>query len=145
LCKKRKRFGAINLTLFIICLKFYWDILTLRAELDNYLCISEKLLDPSKETFSNNKKLKLIDLEAELESSYLYSRIVCRESAKYYETVSLCMHDLRHDVHVSGSIMRDGVWEPHILSNYVIFYNYFEPKRWIFGRNKASNLTLIPR
>lgn len=45
----------------------------------------------------------------------IYDPIQCRKSAVYFVSTTLCVHDINKDVHVSGSIWRDGVWEPHII------------------------------
>jgi hypothetical protein len=45
--------------------------------------------------------------------------IVCRNSSIKNIHCTICLHELDKDVYVSGTIWRDGVWEPHILSNLI--------------------------
>jgi hypothetical protein len=35
------------------------------------------------------------------------------------ERFQMCIHNEHEDVHVSGSILRDGVWEGHVLGRFV--------------------------
>jgi hypothetical protein len=59
-------------------------------------------------------EVKIYDLTKDLPSDW--NVIVCRKSAKIQNTqTTLCVHDLENDVHVSGMILRSGVWEPEII------------------------------
>ena len=106
-----KRHTLLNIALLVLCIKLYADKRQLKHELDTYLCISEK---PSP---TEKPNVNVFDLKQPLEPARLYRRIDCRESARFYTSVTICTHDYEKDVHVSGSILRGGVWEPHILSN----------------------------
>ena len=65
----------------------------------------------------NKTKPNIFDLSRALEPEGTYAAINCRDSADFYGVrATLCVHDLSRDVHVSGSIWRDGVWERHIMS-----------------------------
>ena len=75
-------------------------------------CISEK-------TFNSNIKpnVKIFNISKSLKPDNLYDSIQCRNSALFIVSTTLCYHTpVNKDEFVSGSIYRDGVWEPHILS-----------------------------
>lgn len=65
----------------------------------------------------------LFDLNKALEPASEYDPIQCRKSAVYYVSTTLCVHNLNQDVHVSGSIWREGVWEPHIVRPFTDYLN----------------------
>ncbi len=67
---------------------------------------------------NSNKSVIVIDLTSQLEPKSLYEPIKCRKSAYFIVRTTLCVHDLDKDIHVSGSIWRDGVWEQHALSKF---------------------------
>ena len=62
--------------------------------------------------------IKIFDLNNKLEPAEIYDKIQCRKSIEVFVSTTLCVHDLFRDVHVSGAIMRDGVWERHIVGEY---------------------------
>ncbi len=66
----------------------------------------------------------LFNLSKELEPSDVYKEIMCKKS-RYYKSYRtfLCIHDTRHDVHISGSILRDGIWELHVFMPFMDFVN----------------------
>ncbi|CAF0856828.1 unnamed protein product [Brachionus calyciflorus] len=59
--------------------------------------------------------VKIFNLSSSLEPKEEYEQIQCRKSAFFHVSTTLCVHRVDLDVHVSGSIMRDGVWERHII------------------------------
>lgn len=113
----KQRSSVLSILLFLICIKLYWDRVRLEYELDSYVCISER-----EEPQSGGVKphTHVFDLKQNLEPRELYSHIECRESARFYTSVTICTHNFEDDVHVSGSILRGGVWESEILSNNLI-------------------------
>ena len=68
---------------------------------------------------SNPNGVSIFNLEKSLEPPELYNSIQCRKSRKIYVETTLCVHDLNRDVHVSGSIWREGVWELQIVQPYL--------------------------
>ena len=60
-------------------------------------------------------RVTVFDLNAPLVPVDIYSNIQCRKSIKVHVSTTLCVHDLFRDVHVSGDIMNNGVWEKEIL------------------------------
>ena len=103
----------LNALLLFVCIKLFVDKSRLSWELDNYQCISEK---PDKT--DPKPRVKVFDLRRALEPKRIYEHIDCRESARFHTSVTLCTHEFKNDVHVSGSILRSGVWERHIISEY---------------------------
>ena len=61
-------------------------------------------------------RVSRFDLTKPLEPVSLYEPITCVPSMVYIVRTTLCIHDLKRDIHVSGSILNHGAWEPHILS-----------------------------
>ena len=45
--------------------------------------------------------VKVFDLKAKLEPESIYSHIECIRSAKIIVTTTICIHDLKSDVHVA--------------------------------------------
>jgi hypothetical protein len=81
-------------------------------------------------TLAPTKSVKIFELYTPLQPDEVYSPIVCRKSAEFRVKTTLCVHNLNNDIHVSGSIMRDGVWEPKLLSNIIKqFYFLLKSKR----------------
>jgi hypothetical protein len=62
--------------------------------------------------------VKLFNLSKEMEPKESYDLIMCRKSAKFIVETTLCVHDVKKDFIVSGSIWKDGAWESQILSIY---------------------------
>ena len=60
--------------------------------------------------------VNVINLKTELNASDEVYDIVCRNVSMKKIHCTICLHDLDQDVYVSGTIWREGVWEPHILS-----------------------------
>ncbi|CAF0876752.1 unnamed protein product [Brachionus calyciflorus] len=63
--------------------------------------------------------INVINLSLPLEPTQLYSYIKCRKSKKILISTTLCIHDLNQDIHVSGSIWQNGIWESHIVKLYL--------------------------
>jgi len=81
-----------------------------------------------KEIQKEKANVNQIKLNLPLLPANIYDPIQCRKSALYFVSTTLCVHDINKDVHVSGSIWRDGVWEPHIIGkkiqcNFIIQYS----------------------
>ncbi len=68
--------------------------------------------------------VKIFDLRSELKPADIYSGIQCRKSLNIFVDTTLCVHDLKKDIHVSGSIMANGIWEREIVCNYSIIYPF---------------------
>ena len=69
----------------------------------------------AKKTAESVTRIKIFDLNKPLDPDDIYDRIQCRKSLKIFVSTTLCVHDLANDVHVSRDVMRDGVWERHIV------------------------------
>lgn len=65
-------------------------------------------------------KIDIFDLNKPQEPKELYDGIKCRESA-YIRNVSttLCVHNPAKDVGISAQILKFGIWEKHILDDFV--------------------------
>lgn len=65
-------------------------------------------------------KVDLFDLNKQLEPKQTYDSIECRKSAVIRGiSTHLCLHDQSKDVFVSGSIRGYGVWEGHIVDDFL--------------------------
>lgn len=77
----------------------------------------------NKDVIQKEKKVptlvKLFDLSGAIVPNTTYDQISCRKSALIIVETTLCVHTIKDDVYVSGSIWRDGVWEENILSEYL--------------------------
>lgn len=104
----------LNFVLLVLCIKFYCEKKTLSYYILYENCISEKL-EP-KDELDTTPTVRLFNLHSKLEPRSVYSGIDCRRSSTYIVSTTLCVHNIDEDIHVSGSIWRDGAWEPHILS-----------------------------
>ena len=86
-------------------------------ENDTSNCISEKAYSYQTNIQPN---VLVFNISQPLEPASIYSKIQCRQSARFVVSTTLCFHTpLNTDAFVSGSIFRDGVWEPTILSKYI--------------------------
>lgn len=65
--------------------------------------------------------VKIFNLNKPLEPNDTYAPIICRKSAHFQVTTSLCIHDVQKDIHVSGSILRDGVWESSQIQQFTTY------------------------
>lgn len=74
-------------------------------------------------TIPKNKHVSIFNLSKPLEPNSSYWAIQCVPSANVYVKTTLCLHQLNFDVHVSGSIWRNGLWEPHILKTFMDIIN----------------------
>ena len=82
----------------------------------------ETLVKKLSETSDNDKAVKIFDLSKPLEPESDYKPIACRASQNIQNTVcTLCVHDIQKDVHVSGSIWSNGIWEHGIVSEYMSY------------------------
>lgn len=81
---------------------------------------------PFVDSYFNNAtpNVYLFNLSKELEPPDVYEEIMCKKSIYYksYRTF-LCIHDTRRDVHISGSIWKDGIWELHVFMPFMDFVN----------------------
>lgn len=66
--------------------------------------------------------IKIFDLSAPLEPSEVYEPIQCRTSAKLFVETTLCIHDLKRDIWVSGAIWKDGLWEKWVIGKNSFFF-----------------------
>jgi FkbM family methyltransferase len=78
-----------------------------------------KYIDNTLLLSSNDEPIAIFDLSKALEPVELYSPIKCKTSREIFVIATLCVHDIERDIHVSGSIWRDGIWEPHIMQSYM--------------------------
>jgi hypothetical protein len=66
----------------------------------------------------------LFNLSKNLEPKDIYEEILCKKSISFNSIRTfLCIHDIKHDVHISGSIWRDGIWELHVWQPFMDFVN----------------------
>ena len=84
-----------------------------------YKNTTAKYIDNTLLLSSNDDPIAIFDLNKNLEPVELYSTIQCKKSREIYVIATLCVHDINRDIHVSGSIWRDGIWEPHIMQSYM--------------------------
>lgn len=70
---------------------------------------------------SSSSLVKKINLTKPLHPKNLYSQIICRKSAKILVTTTLCIHEIPSDMHVSGSVWKNGIWEGHIVEKFLNF------------------------
>ena len=82
--------------------------------------ISYKFLKLDFEDYPESRyaNVKVIDLDAELEPKEIYGNITCRKSKQIMVSTTLCVHDIKIDVWVSGMIMRDGIFEDGLMSEF---------------------------
>ena len=71
----------------------------------------------------NNKtpNVFVFNLSKNLDSTNLYQEIICKKSLTYIVQTFLCIHDTRQDIHISGAIWKNGVWEPHVFKPFMDF------------------------
>lgn len=105
--KFQKNKLSSTLTIIIVIL-FYIQLNTLSDNLE----LNTKIV----QLFTPNKKPDIFNLGKELNPDSIYKSIQCRKSIKMIVSTTLCLHDVNRDIHVSGSILRNGVWESHIIS-----------------------------
>jgi hypothetical protein len=60
--------------------------------------------------------VNIFNLSQPLQPNELYESIQCTDSMIYIVKTTLCVHDVKVDMHVSGTILSRGAWEQHILS-----------------------------
>lgn len=79
----------------------------------------EAVIKTSNENRSTEEAhIKIFDLSGPLEPSEVYEPIQCRTSAKLFVETTLCIHDLKRDIWVSGAIWKDGLWERWVIGKY---------------------------
>ena len=104
----------LNVSFLVLVIKLYKQTNNSFEENDTSNCISEK-------NYPNNiqPNVHIFNISKPLKPESFYSQIQCRQSARFVVSTSLCYHTpLNTDSFVSGSIFRDGVWEPAILSKF---------------------------
>lgn len=84
---------------------------------------SAKYIDNTLLVSSNDDAVAIFDLGKNLEPNDVYSPIQCRKSRDVFVSATLCVHDIHRDIHVSGSIWRDGIWELHIIQPFMQIIN----------------------
>jgi hypothetical protein len=97
--------SKILVLIFSFTLGFYYLIayVEFKAKLDDHHMFESAIVNA-------------INLKGDLGASREEDDILCRNSSMKSIYCTICLHDLDKDVYVSGTIWRDGVWEPHILS-----------------------------
>lgn len=103
--KNNKLSSTLTFTIIIL---FYIQLNTLSENLE----LNTKIV----KLFTPNKKLAIFNLGKALNPDSIYQSIQCVQSVKMVVSTTLCLHDVKRDIHVSGSILRNGVWESHIIS-----------------------------
>lgn len=103
--KNNKLSSTLTITIIIL---FYIQLNTLSENLE----LNTKIV----KLFTPNKKLAIFNLGKALYPDSIYQSIQCVQSVKMVVSTTLCLHDVKRDIHVSGSILRNGVWEPHLIS-----------------------------
>ncbi len=81
-----------------------------------------KKINDSVQNNGTDDLITLIDLKSKLSPKSLYRPIKCRKSLMFTVRTTLCVHSIENDIHVSGSIWRDGIWEEHVISNKRILF-----------------------
>ena len=71
----------------------------------------------------NKQKINIFDLSQKLIPETVYNPIQCRKSAEFIVTTYLCVHKEEKDQYVSGSIIKNGVWESQILGPFTNYLN----------------------
>jgi hypothetical protein len=71
-----------------------------------------------------NHNVIVFNLSQPLLPSVLYESIQCTDSMIYIVKTTLCVHDVKVDMHVSGTILSRGAWEQHILSIYICILSF---------------------
>ncbi len=130
--KRSKEFFKLLAIVFLIfCFKFFLDNSKL-FQYDDIVLDDSDLKDLDAEFWlmkinnsiqknGTNDLITLIDLKSKLSPRNLYKHIKCRKSLMVIVRTTLCIHNIENDIHVSGSIWRDGIWEEHVISNVVKF------------------------
>ena len=113
----------------ILILIFLIFLLYVCNNYENEKLISIKIYEQQIEladTYFNNAtpNVYLFNLSKNLEPLEVYEEIACKKSMNYRSfRTFLCIHDTKHDVHISGSIWRDGIWELHVFRPFMDFVN----------------------
>lgn len=115
LAEIENKFAEINKTLS----KIQEPTLNLIDKINKMIVAGPEPNPTTQTTLAPAKSVKIFDLHSPLQPEDVYSVITCRKSAEFRVKTTLCVHNLNNDIHVSGSIMRDGVWEPKLLSKFV--------------------------
>jgi hypothetical protein len=105
----------LNAIALVVVIKFYnrTDSNSF-GENDISNCISEKSYSSSIQP-----NVQVFNVSKPLEPDAIYTEIQCKKSARFVVSTTLCYHTpLEKDAFVSGSIFREGVWEPNILSKF---------------------------
>jgi hypothetical protein len=89
-------------------------------EFDNDKKIKNKSLNIN---YAEKPNVNIFNLSAPLQPSELYESIQCTDSMIYIVKTTLCVHDIKVDMHVSGTILARGAWEAHILSIFILNIN----------------------
>ena len=76
-----------------------------------------------KNVYNTTPNVHVFNLSQSLQPADFYEEIACKKSLNYIVQTILCIHDTRHDVHVSGSIWRSGIWEPLVFKPFIDFVN----------------------
>lgn len=75
--------------------------------------------DDKQKQIKESTLVKVFDLSGDIVPNTTYDQIPCRKSALIIVETTLCVHTIKNDVYVSGSIWNNGVWEENILSEYL--------------------------
>lgn len=75
--------------------------------------------DTKQKLIKDTTLVKFFDLSGAIVPNTTYDQIPCRKSALIIVETTLCVHTIKNDVYVSGSIWNNGVWEENILSEYL--------------------------
>ena len=117
--KKKYHWIAITLIVVFLLLKYYSNLHipeekhTEEAHL--HIINKSKLINAHFNYSNTSVNLVMFDLSSKLEPVELYAQIKCRKSAMHVVRTTLCVHDLRDDIHVSAQVWKRGVWEARIL------------------------------
>ena len=77
--------------------------------------------DVEENIYNVTPNIQLFDLSKNLEPIKMYDEITGKNSLNYIVKTLLCIHDTRHDVHISGSIWRSGILEPFVFKPFIDF------------------------
>jgi len=104
-------------------IRFIIDKLKKNNRKINFILITSILILFFIALLKKKEKIQIFDLTQELIPEELYNSIQCRKSAEFIVTTYLCVHKLEKDQYVSGSIIKNGVWESQILGPFTNYLN----------------------
>ena len=116
--------SIILILLIFVIVSIYFHFNTLKVVLSSITLLLSSYTG-SKETLEIKNALKIYDLKVKNDFKF-----ECIKSVVIYVQITICIHDINKDIHVSGSIKSNGIWESHMVH---LLMN-------ILAKNKTFNL-----